>query len=142
MDPPIERPHKRLKTLLPRSPRRDAADLERDRQRNDQRLKGALESIFSKYSRDFTNVGDEIDLETGEVVVDNGHIARMRHEQDIGASPAGRMIRSLTAGIVGQTAELLRQGSEASSIQDSPYRSPVRRRKRVGIYRIPRSIMD
>jgi len=38
------------------------------------RLKSRFESIFAKYERDFTGIGDEIDFHTGEVVVDNGHI--------------------------------------------------------------------
>ena len=44
----------------------------------------AMAGIFSKYGRDFTDVGDEIDLETGEVIVDNGHLAHMRYEGDVG----------------------------------------------------------
>src|ERR1700760_4089875 len=38
------------------------------------RLKSTFEDIFEKYGKDFTGVGDEIDLRTGEVVVDNGHL--------------------------------------------------------------------
>ena len=50
---------------------------------NDSRLKASFESIFEKYSKDFSEVGDEIDLETGEIVVNNGHLLSMRNEQDI-----------------------------------------------------------
>lgn len=50
---------------------------------NNSRLKASFESIFKKYGKDFTEVGDEIDLETGEIVVNNGHLLSMRNEQDI-----------------------------------------------------------
>ncbi|KEZ42222.1 hypothetical protein SAPIO_CDS6072 [Scedosporium apiospermum] len=48
------------------------------------RLKSTFESIFEKYERDFSGVGDEIDLRTGEIVVDNGHLQKMRNEKDVG----------------------------------------------------------
>ncbi|PHH51441.1 hypothetical protein CFIMG_008689RA00001 [Ceratocystis fimbriata CBS 114723] len=48
------------------------------------RLKSTFEHIFEKYERDFTGIGDEIDLRTGEIVVDNGHLTSMRHERDTG----------------------------------------------------------
>ena len=53
------------------------------RARNNQRLKSRFESIFKRFGRDFSDVGDEIDLETGEIVVNNGHIVSMRDEHDI-----------------------------------------------------------
>ncbi|KAH9840504.1 Centromere protein Scm3 [Teratosphaeria destructans] len=59
-------------------------ELARDRKANDARLKDRFEAIFEKYSRDFTGVGDEIDLETGEIVVDNGHLENMQDEADAG----------------------------------------------------------
>lgn len=48
------------------------------------KLKFRLEEVIAKYSRDFTGIGDEIDLVTGEVVVDNGHVRSMRSEKDTG----------------------------------------------------------
>lgn len=42
------------------------------------KLKSAFERIFEKYEKDFTGVGDEIDLRTGEVVVDNGHLQSLK----------------------------------------------------------------
>lgn len=62
----------------------DQVDIHTARAQNDQRLKTIFESIFEKYSRDFTDVGDEIDLQTGEVVVDNGHLLGMEGEDDTG----------------------------------------------------------
>lgn len=52
----------------------DNVDLQAARAKNDQNLKSIFENIFAKYENDFTDIGDEIDLETGEIVVNNGHI--------------------------------------------------------------------
>ncbi|EEP76701.1 predicted protein [Uncinocarpus reesii 1704] len=54
------------------------------RKANDLRLKSCFESICEKYGKDFRNVGDEIDLETGQIVVDNGHLHQMEAEDDVG----------------------------------------------------------
>ncbi|KAG7292454.1 hypothetical protein NEMBOFW57_002489 [Staphylotrichum longicolle] len=62
--------------------RRDpAARLERSRAFAAFKLKSAFERIFEKYERDFTGVGDEIDLRTGEIVVDNGHIHSLKEAE-------------------------------------------------------------
>ncbi|TKA47804.1 hypothetical protein B0A49_13516, partial [Cryomyces minteri] len=75
-------------------------DLQHDRQQNDLRLKGIFEHIFQKYAKDFTEVGDEIDLETGEIVVNNGHLSRMRHEQDIvGEGDARHFVQAFADGL-------------------------------------------
>ena len=58
--------------------------LHEGRARGTLKLKSRFESIFDKYGRDFTGVGDEIDLETGRIIVDNGHVASMKHEKDAG----------------------------------------------------------
>lgn len=60
------------------------AELHEQRARNDLRLKSAFESIFEKYGKDFSRIGDEIDLETGEIVVDHGHLSTMKSEVDPG----------------------------------------------------------
>lgn len=62
-------------------------DLPAARAQNDSKLKSLFEGIFAKYSQDFTDVGDEIDLETGDIVVDNGHILGMQDEGDNGGQP-------------------------------------------------------
>ncbi|KAK3301060.1 uncharacterized protein B0H64DRAFT_29933 [Chaetomium fimeti] len=66
--------------------RRDpAARLERSRAFAAFKLKSAFERIFEKYERDFTGVGDEIDLRTGEIVVDNGHVHSLKDAELGGA---------------------------------------------------------
>ena len=94
----MERPTKRLRMAM-LDDREGMSELDRNRRYNDLRLKGTFEDIFMKYAKDFTDVGDEIDLETGEIVVNNGHISRMRDEQDIGNRDAGRMLRVFTEDI-------------------------------------------
>ena len=59
-------------------------DLHERRARNDLRLKSAFESIFEKYGKDFSGIGDQVDLETGKIIVDHGHLLGMKHEVDPG----------------------------------------------------------
>jgi len=74
-------PHKRQR--LSRNSVPDA-DLEKRRARNDNQLKSIFESIFDKYGKDFDGIGDEIDLRTGEIVVNNGHLLGMTNGKDAG----------------------------------------------------------
>lgn len=66
------------------------AELVEDRDRNDNTLKGKFEAIFEKYGRDFSNIGDEINVMTGEVIVDHGHILSMHNEKDPGSPSRAR----------------------------------------------------
>ncbi|KAL8707293.1 MAG: hypothetical protein Q9220_007654 [cf. Caloplaca sp. 1 TL-2023] len=61
-------------------------DLQERRARNDRKLKSTFESIFEKYSKDFSDVGDVINFTKDEVVldIDNGYIRNMRDEKDPG----------------------------------------------------------
>lgn len=68
-------------------------ELEQKRARLDFKLKNTFEAIFDKYGRDFEGVGDEIDLRTGEVIVDNGHLLEMLDERDAGDARPGSGIR-------------------------------------------------
>lgn len=88
-------------------------ELERDRNINDQRLKSRFEHIFGKYERDFTGVGDEIDLQTGEIVIDNGHLEHMRHENDPGASVSEQFAKAFAENLE-QEDELSESGREES----------------------------
>lgn len=44
------------------------------------KLKSRFESIFEKYEKDFTDVGDEILLSTGEIAVNNGHLESLKDQ--------------------------------------------------------------
>lgn len=84
--------------------------LDRDRQLSRLRLKSTFEDIFAKYECDFSNVGDEIDLETEEVIVDNGHLSGMLDEQDVGRVVADQCLRCLAPGSLGE--EEVGEGAE------------------------------
>lgn len=60
--------------------------LKQTRAQLDLKLKSKFEAIFEKYGRDFAGIGDEIDLRTGEIVVDNGHLLEMQDERDDGTT--------------------------------------------------------
>jgi hypothetical protein len=62
----------------------DKVDIAERRYQNDLHLKGTLDHIYEKYGRDFSEIGDEVDIRTGEVIVNRGHIQRMRGETDTG----------------------------------------------------------
>ncbi|KAB8266251.1 hypothetical protein BDV32DRAFT_115345 [Aspergillus pseudonomiae] len=82
MEKPLKRPRLSFATSADDEP--GDIDLQEARAQNDQRLKSIFEGIFEKYGKDFTDVGDEIDLQTGKIVVDNGHIQAMQEEDDTG----------------------------------------------------------
>ncbi|PHH71567.1 hypothetical protein CDD82_6443 [Ophiocordyceps australis] len=65
--------------------KRDAGyKLSLERAYADRRFQSTMSHIFEKYGRDFEGIGDEIDMATGDIVVDNGHLANMRNEGDVG----------------------------------------------------------
>lgn len=99
MEPPRKRP--RVSNLTKQDALHPDFDLEESRARNDLRLKSTFEAIFKKYEHDFTGIGDEIDLHTGEIVVNNGHIRDMGSERDTGDRIAGssRNMRAPTSAI-------------------------------------------
>lgn len=74
------RPYKRRRVSEHDSP----TEIFERRARLDLRLKSRFESIFEKYGKDFSGIGDEIDLETGEIVVNHGHVDGLRDETDPG----------------------------------------------------------
>jgi Centromere protein Scm3/Forkhead domain len=94
----MDRPAKRARNSGPvnHSP---TAELDQElfaaKARNNSHLKSRFESIFDKYERDFTGVGDEIDVFTGEIVVNNGHIRRLLHETHVGPM---RLMQAVTVG--------------------------------------------
>ncbi|KAK4692948.1 hypothetical protein P7C71_g4352, partial [Lecanoromycetidae sp. Uapishka_2] len=104
MEPPLKR--RRLSN--------PDAGLSERRARNDFRLKSIFESIFEKYGRDFDGIGDEIDMNTGEIVVNNGHILSMRNERDAGdiQSLDDELESIYSSGDDQETVELHDQGQE------------------------------
>ena len=85
----MELPHKKRRLL---GHGRADKELQARRAQQEQHLKSRFESIFEKYERDFTDLGDEIDLETGEIIVDNGHLQKMQYERDVGDGIDGQLV--------------------------------------------------
>lgn len=77
MEPPLKR--QRLS-----SSNNPDFELYERRSRTHKKLKSRFESIFEKYGKDFSDVGDEFDFTRDEMVVDNGHILNMVDEKDPG----------------------------------------------------------
>ena len=59
------------------------ARYEKRRERASNKLQSTFEDIFAKYGRDFDGVGDEVDMMTGRVIVDNGHLTKMQKKKDV-----------------------------------------------------------
>ena len=76
----MDRPFKRRRLHHESS----SLELDQKRARHDLHLKSRFEAIFRKYGKDFSETADEIDLETGEIVVNKGHLATMVDETDPG----------------------------------------------------------
>jgi hypothetical protein len=98
----------------------DPDEYQRGRQRIDLKLKGTFERIFEKYARDFTGVGDEIDMETGEVVVNNGHLTYMQHERDTGKSASSRFVRAFAEELEVEDAPDDNEHDDTDGIQHEP----------------------
>ena len=77
-------------------------DLGGQRTRNDLLLKSRFESIFEKYSHDFSGVGDSIDVISLTIDVNNGHLQSMENETDPGGLHNARgqtLLRAMTEAI-------------------------------------------
>lgn len=97
-------------------------DIEKVRQKNDLRLKGRFQAIFDKYDRDFSGVGDEIDLVTGEVVVDNGHLSSMRHTHDTGRKTIRKAIDGTAQKNLGDEHDELLPPTAAPKVKSKSFR--------------------
>ncbi len=90
-------------------------DLDALRYRNDKLLKSRFESIFEKYTRDFTGVGDEISFWTGEVEVNNGHLEGLKNETDTGAhedAKAKSLLRVMTEATDDEDSDFHNEGAD------------------------------
>lgn len=100
MSRPRKRP--RLEIIASTSPEPDV-ELKAARKQNDELLKARWEDIFARYERDFTGIGDEIGIVSGQIEVDNGHLRSMQDETDAGEDDeencnfnGKRMLRAMT----------------------------------------------
>ena len=109
--------------MFPQAKRRRTGDyaradakLDEKRAQQGYRLKSRFESIFDKYEKNFDGIGDEIDLETGEIIVDRGHLKHMRYDTDVGNGQADKIVKALE--IVDSSDDQSSVGLTASSDQN------------------------
>jgi hypothetical protein len=89
------RPPKRRRITAEQAEQSKISNTAVPRRQHDLRLKSRFDAIFNKYGHDFNGIGDVIDITNGEILVDNGHVSRMRHAGDIGVE----VIRTKPAAI-------------------------------------------
>jgi hypothetical protein len=73
----MEPPAKRLRILHSVEPDETDLDFIHAKQKVQQKFKGRLESIFTKYESMHESMSDEIDMRENKVVVDRGHLRRL-----------------------------------------------------------------
>ncbi|KAL4798285.1 hypothetical protein BDV19DRAFT_357496 [Aspergillus venezuelensis] len=84
MESPLKKRRLSLSPTPDESYETSDVDIHEARAQNDLRLKSIFEGIFEKYGRDFTDIGDEIDLQTGDITVNNGHVHALDGEDHAG----------------------------------------------------------
>ncbi|WBW73067.1 CENP-A histone chaperone Scm3 [Schizosaccharomyces osmophilus] len=58
-------------------------DLLESRRASQKRYEEFLTSLFEKYGRDTSDIADEIDLSTGKIVVNRGHLLGLKNKNDV-----------------------------------------------------------
>ena len=106
----------------------DEAEVNIRRTQSLNKVRSRWDEICAKYGREFENA-DEIDLNTLEVVVDKGHISRMRDENDVGnAQPTPRRERLKAQHVVDPVLSRPKDGGEEQNtnrnLSPSKYRDP------------------
>ncbi|KAK7713475.1 hypothetical protein SLS64_004725 [Diaporthe eres] len=95
------------------------------RARASNKLKSRFEDIFAKYEKDFTGVGDEIDLRTGEVVVNNGHLQSITGVQEFGEGDGDEDEDAHFSGsdrpVQGVIDEALKNDSSDAAVRRNPW---------------------
>ncbi|KAL8932729.1 MAG: hypothetical protein Q9216_006707 [Gyalolechia sp. 2 TL-2023] len=121
----MEPPNKRRRLLGSDNP---DVELHERRVRSHKKLKSTFESIFEKYSKDFSDVGDVIDFTTNEIVVDNQHIVNMTDEKDLGAEDGwwadGRVDVSSPDTMKRRPSDVVPNSQDVESSDDDPLGLP------------------
>ncbi|KAL1794602.1 hypothetical protein ACET3X_006418 [Alternaria dauci] len=74
----MEPPRKRMRILQPVEVDEDNVEYIKAKQQQEQKLKSRFESIFEKFGNMHESQSDEIDFTTNRVVVDRGHLRRIK----------------------------------------------------------------
>ena len=94
------------------------AQLDQDRDRNNQKLKSRFEHIFRKYEHDFTGIGDEFDIHTDQIVVNNGHLEYMRNEADSGTTASSKFVKTFREKLAHEDESITSEDDEDEEDQD------------------------
>ncbi|KAL6159943.1 hypothetical protein ACJQWK_05737 [Exserohilum turcicum] len=76
----MEPPAKRMRIWQSVEVDEENSDYVKAKQKQQQKFKGRLESIFEKYGNMHESMSDEIDMKTNRVVVDRGHLRRLKRQ--------------------------------------------------------------
>ncbi|EUC50962.1 hypothetical protein COCMIDRAFT_31852 [Bipolaris oryzae ATCC 44560] len=76
----MEPPAKRMRIWQSVEVDEENAEYIKAKQKQQQKFKGRLESIFEKYGNMHESMSDEIDMATNRVVVDRGHLRRLKRQ--------------------------------------------------------------
>jgi hypothetical protein len=76
----MEPPTKRMRFWQSVEVDEENAEYIKAKQKQQQKFKGRLESIFEKYGNMHESMSDEIDMKTNRVVVDRGHLRRLKRQ--------------------------------------------------------------
>lgn len=94
------------------------AQLDQDRDRNNQKLKSRFEHIFRKYEHDFTGIGDEFDIHTDQIIVNNGHLEYMRNEADSGTTASSKFVKTFREKLAHEDESITSEDEEDEEDQD------------------------
>ncbi|KAI4917564.1 uncharacterized protein J4E92_008958 [Alternaria infectoria] len=78
----MEQPAKRMRILQSVEVDEDNAEYTKAKQKQQQKLKSRFESIFEKFGNMNPSQSDEIDFNTNRVVVDRGHLRRIKRQSN------------------------------------------------------------
>lgn len=92
----MEPPAKRLRILQSVHVDETNPDYVHAKQKQQQKFKGRLESIFAKYENMHESMSDEVDMDEGKVVVDRGHYRRLARQA---AGPETLLLNSIGLGL-------------------------------------------
>jgi hypothetical protein len=118
----MEPPRKRMRLFQSVDVDEDNPDYIHDKQKSEAVLKNKFENIFAKYENMPESRSDEIDMLTGDIVVDRGHVRSLQTNKR--TWEAAQFLGDLMADRVGDTFEELDEDSEDELAPSEASRSP------------------
>lgn len=126
----MEPPAKRLRILQSVEVDETNPEYIEAKQKQQQKFKGRLESLFAKYEGMHESMSDEIDFTTGKVVVDRGHLRRVQRQ--MGRKESTLLDNFLEAGQDQHEASEKEEQGPESDDELAPTQVPQRKRTSMG----------